>query len=212
MTDLVEKNKNRRSKSKKRSKKTYDNDIKKIDKIFGYKEYYISVDNSMLGDQYNLGYGEIKADAMNTIVKFLKQIKYPLNTYIDLGCGNGRSLAYAITYGFRNAKGIEIVEKRYYQALDLIKQTKLNKIKIQNYDIFNLDKSYFPNKCVIFISNLLFPKETTQKLIEFLSVKTLKCIIFMTVIPDNLYNFELLDKITTPMSWYDTSSCYILQN
>ena len=205
--------KNRRSKSRNKSRKTNSKNIaKKIDKIFGLKEHYISVNNSMLGEKYNLGYGEMVSDAMNNIVKFLKEIKHPLNTYIDLGCGNGRTLAYAISYGFKNAKGIEIVEERYQQALKLLEKTKLNKIKVENNDIFNLDKSYFSDNSVIYISNLLFPKETTQKIIKMLDANVKNCIIILTTIPDNLFNFNLIDKISTPQSWSVDSMCYILQN
>jgi len=79
-------------------------------------------------------------------------------------------------------------------------------------DIFNLKKTFFGSECVIFISNLLFPKETTHKIIKFLNDNVKKdTIIFLTVIPSELYDFQIVDRIETPMSWSSDSKCYVLK-
>ena len=167
----------------------------------------------MLGEEYNLGYGEITNSSLRIIRNFLKKIgKYDI--FIDLGCGSGRSLALSLNNGFKYAKGVEIVEERYNYAVKSLKKITSIKKKYEIIcsDIFDLKKTFFDSKCVIFISNLLFPKETTQKLIKFLNENVKKdTIIFLTVIPSELYDFEILDIIETPMSWSSNSKCYIIK-
>lgn len=198
----------------KRSKSRSPTLLTKINKVFGTnKQSFIKVDNNMLGDEYNLGYGEITNSSLKIIRNFLKKIgKYDI--FIDLGCGSGRSLALSLNNGFKYAKGVEIVKERYNYAVKSLKKiTNIkNKYEIICSDIFDLKKTFFDSKCVIFISNLLFPKETTQKLIKFLNENVKKdTIIFLTVIPPELYDFEILDIIETPMSWSSNSKCYIIK-
>jgi SAM-dependent methyltransferase len=200
----------KRSKSKSRSPTL----LTKINRVFGTnKESFIKVDNNMLGEEYNLGYGEITNHSFKNIKNFLKKVgKYDI--FIDLGCGSGRSLALALNNGFKYAKGVEIVEERYNYAVKSLKKiTNIkNKYEIICSDIFNLKKSFFGSECVIFISNLLFPKETTHKIIKFLNDNVKKdTIIFLTVIPSELYDFQIVDRIETPMSWSSDSKCYVLK-
>lgn len=198
----------------KRSKSQSPTLLSKINKVFGTnKQSFIKVDNNMLGEEYNLGYGEITNSSLKIIRNFLKKIgKYDI--FIDLGCGSGRSLALSLNNGFKYAKGVEIVEERYNYAVKSLKKITSIKKKYEIIcsDIFDLKKTFFDSKCVIFISNLLFPKETTQKLIKFLNENVKKdTIIFLTVIPPELYDFEILDIIETPMSWSSNSKCYIIK-
>ena len=198
----------------KRSKSQSPTLLSKINKVFGTnKQSFIKVDNNMLGEEYNLGYGEITNSSLKIIRNFLKKIgKYDI--FIDLGCGSGRSLALSLNNGFKYAKGVEIVEERYNYAVKSLKKITSIKKKYEIIcsDIFDLKKTFFDSKCVIFISNLLFPKETTQKLIKFLNENVKKdTIIFLTVIPSELYDFEILDIIETPMSWSSNSKCYIIK-
>jgi SAM-dependent methyltransferase len=198
----------------KRSKSQSPTLLSKINKVFGTnKQSFIKVDNNMLGEEYNLGYGEITNSSLKIIRNFLKKIgKYDI--FIDLGCGSGRSLALSLNNGFKYAKGVEIVEERYNYAVKSLKKITSIKKKYEIIcsDIFDLKKTFFDSKCVIFISNLLFPKETTKKLIKFLNENVKKdTIIFLTVIPPELYDFEILDIIETPMSWSSNSKCYIIK-
>ena len=201
----------KRSKSKSRSPTL----LTKINKVFGTnKESFIKVDSNMFGEEYNLGYGEITNHSFKIMRTFLKKIGCTYDIFIDLGCGSGRSLALALNNGFKYAKGIEIAEERYNYATKSLKKIAniKKKYEIVCSDIFNLKKTFFDSECVIFISNLLFPKETTQKLIRFLNDNIKKdTIIFLTVIPSELYDFEILDRIETPMSWSSDSKCYVLQ-
>lgn len=189
--------------------------LKIIEEIFG-PEGFITVDNKMKGEKYNLTYGELTSEGMSKIVNFLESKNIPKNTFIDLGCGNGKTLAYATVYGFKQARGAEIVEARYEYAEKKRKQLEKRlreRISITKSDIFDLPKNYFPPSSVIFVSNLLFPDETNQKLIQFLSENTQSDnIIIVSKIPGNLYKLKLIEKINAPMSWAKKSECYILSH
>jgi SAM-dependent methyltransferase len=190
------------------------------------KEIYVDgfirlPDNKMHGDQYNLTYGELTSEGMENIIKYLKSrgIKMRDSTFIDLGCGNGKTLVYAIIYGFKQARGTEIVKERYEYALkkrELLAPNVKDYITISNLDIFDLPSKYFTptidsEYVIIFISNLLFPEETTQKIIQFLSKIVAKnTIIIASKIPNKLYKFKFVKQIDIPMSWSIQSSCYIL--
>jgi hypothetical protein len=199
---LVSNNKKRQTKKLKR----------KLDKIFR-SDSFITVPSNTCGD-YNLTYGELNWEGMENISKYMELKDWSKNTFIDLGSGNGRTLAYAILNGFKEAKGTELVQARHNYALKM--RNKLDsymkdKIKLSNKDLFKLDPSYFPPGSVVFISNLVFPKETTQKLINFLSENTPSdVIIILSSIPDNLGKFKLIEKLELSMSWSPNSTSYIL--
>ena len=113
--------------------------------------------------------------------------------------------------GIKNIKGVELVKERYNFAKKSLKKLK-NNIVLLNSDLFDLPESFFSDNELIFISNLLFPIETNQKMIEFLNNNVNSdTYIALTKIPENLYDFELLDHIETPMSWCSISKCYILK-
>jgi len=175
---------------------------------------FISVNNMGKGKEYNLTYGEITEEGIKNIINYLKTNNIPVSTYIDLGSGNGRSLAYAIKNGFSKAKGVEIVEERHKYAVNAINKLPQYKDKIEliESDIFKLQPSFFPKKTTIFVSNLLFPQETTQKLFQYLSDNTPDDItLIVSKIPKELYKFKLEKSIDIPMSWEKDSKCYVLR-
>jgi hypothetical protein len=188
-------------------------DLDEINKFYMDKSF-ITVDNSSHGKEYNLTYGELTIDGLKNIQSYLKNKNLSKDIFIDLGSGNGRTLFYSIILGFSKAKGVEIVKERHDFATRA--KNKLNKfssnIKLLNDDLFKLPKNFFSNNSVIFISNLVFPIETTQKIFEFLN-KMLEHdnILVVSKIPDNLLDFKLLDKIKAPMSWSKDSDVYILK-
>lgn len=189
--------------------------LETINKLYG-PESFIKVDNKSLGNQYNLTYGELTGPGMEQIVKYLKSknICPSSKTFIDLGCGNGKTLAYGLVYGFKQAYGAEIVEARYSFAerkRSQLEERMRERVQLTKSDIFNLPKNYFPAGSVVFVSNLLFPEETNQKLINFLSeVTPADVIIIVSKIPNNLYKLKLIEKIDVPMSWASNSKCYVL--
>jgi hypothetical protein len=185
----------------------------KVDKIYD-SDSFITVPNNTYKN-YNLTYGEITWEGMENISKYMELKDWSKNTFIDLGSGNGRTLAYALLNGFKEAKGTEIVEARHKYALNMRKKLDeymKDKIKLSNKDLFKLDPSYFPTGSVVFISNTVFPKETNQKLINFLSKNTPSdIIIILSTLPDNLGKFKLIEKIKLPMSWSINSNCAVLK-
>lgn len=189
--------------------------LKLVEELYG-PEGFITVDNKSKGDQYNLTYGELTSKGMGQIVKYLeaKGVKPKETTFIDLGCGNGKTLAYAAVYGFKQARGAEIVEARYDYAerkRAQLEERMRERIRLTNSDMFNLPKNYFPTKSVVFVSNLVFPDETNQKLIQFLSeITPAETIIIVSKVPNNLYKLKLIEKINVPMSWATNSECYVL--
>jgi len=199
-------------------KYAYDKILEKINKIYDASSF-IRVDNNKKknGDtEYNLTYGEITNDGIRNIIKFLKEEKLSCCNFMDLGCGNGRSLALARLNGFTYALGVEIVDTRYDFALNAIEKLS-SKIKenivIEKEDLFNLDSSFFLENSVIFISNLCFPEETNQKLFTFLSKYVpASSIIIVSKIPnvEDLHTFKMYKKINIPMSWAQSSECFIL--
>jgi len=189
------------------------NNVKdEVEKLFDNNSF-ITVPSNTYND-YNLTYGELKWEGMENISKFMKLKNKSKKTFIDLGSGNGRTLAYAVLNGFEEAKGTELVKARHDYAMNMRKKLDSymrDKIKLSNEDMFKLDPSYFPPGSVIFISNLLFPKETTQKLIKFLGENTPSdVIVILSSIPNDLGQFKLIEKLDLPMSWATDSSCYVL--
>jgi hypothetical protein len=189
------------------------NRIKKIETIYNL-ESFITVNNNELGDRYNLTYGELTWAGMKNISSYCENKGIDKKTFIDLGCGNGKTLAYAINSGFKDARGAEIVQARYDYAMkarEKLDNYMKDKISLSKKDIFELKPEYFPPESVIFISNLMFPEPTNQEMIKHLSKTTpAKTIIILSKLPSNLYDFKLIEQIGVPMSWNPDSKCYIL--
>jgi SAM-dependent methyltransferase len=188
-------------------------DAHSIDAVYA-GDSFITVDNESKGPMYNLTYGEITEEGIKNIVGYLKANKVPTSTYIDLGSGNGRSLAYATKNGFSKAKGVEIVEERHKYALNAIDQLPEYKddIELLHADLFNLSPTFFPPESTVFVSNLLFPPETNQNLFHFLSDNTPNDVtLIVSTIPTNLYKYKIEATIDMPMSWAHASTCYVLR-
>jgi len=164
-------------------------------------------------NEYCFLYGELTFDGMQSLFNKAKELNLPTNMLIDLGCGNGRALFYAILAGFDNAKGVELAEERIEYGKNVLKDkdddTK-NRINIELKDIFELDKSYFGGCKVIYISNLVFPENTNQKLFDFLKDKIEKgTVIFSSSTPANMSGYTFLGSIRAPMSWEKQSELFI---
>jgi len=192
----------------------FENKLRKIEELFT-SESFITIDNNKFGPDYNLTYGELTWEGMENISKYMELKNWNKNTFIDLGSGNGRTLAYAILHGFKEAKGTEIVQERHEYAMKMrekLDEYMRDKIKLSKTDLFKLDPSYFPPGSVVFISNLVFPEKTNQKLINFLSeIAPDGTIIILSALPNNINNFKVIEKIDAPMSWSKTSQCYVLR-
>jgi SAM-dependent methyltransferase len=193
-----------------------ENFIKQIESAYS-EGSFITVNNNMISG-YNLTYGELTNDGIKKIIEYLKSKNFPLNFFYDLGCGNGKTLAYAVANGFNKAIGVEIVPERFkygVKAIDKLDFKLKSKINLYQGDIFSLKSDFFPQDyTVIFVSNLLFPTDTNEKLLRFLSIRTSQnTILFISKIPDNLDSlgdFRLNDTFPVKMSWSIDSNLYVL--
>ena len=180
------------------NKMCFNNKIKKIDRLFE-SESFITVNN-------NSTPSELTWNGMENIGKYMELKDWSKNTFIDLESGNGRTLAYAILNGFKEAKGTEIVQARHEYAMKMrekLDDYMKDKIKLSKSDLFKLDPSYFPTGSVIFISNLVFSEKTNQKLINFLSKNTPSdVIIILSALPNDLRNFKLIEQLDLSQSHY----------
>jgi len=193
-------------------------EINEINEIYKKNSGYITNLSENENNEKNLAltYGEITYDALKNIKnKFSTK-----DTFIDLGCGTGRSLVYALITGFNNAKGIELVEARVQSgktAISEIQQKKLqinlNNLKIEQGDLFSLDNSYFPDNSVIFISNLMFSDDLNNKIIDFFDTKisSKNIVLIISKKINKTSKTFVLDEnlLSTPMSWAANSTCYV---
>ena len=144
---------------------------------------YSTTSNNYQSDETDKSttYGEITFSGMEKIASYTESFhkKNPINPinyqFIDLGCGLGKFVIYMALYRLYKSNGIELVKKRYEEAV-FAKSTLKNK-NFDNYGNINfinrsfLDPQYLPiiRHCgVVFISNLCFEDETQQKLYEIL--------------------------------------------
>jgi SAM-dependent methyltransferase len=206
----------KKKRTSRRKKYTPLKKINEINKVFD-KSTFISLDSKAKGPEYSLTYGEITSDAIQSIVDYIKTQDLLYTTFIDLGCGSGRSLAMAINNGFLHAKGVEIAEERYECAVKSCEKLSLklkNSINIVQNDLFELESEFFPedDNYVIFVSNLCYPVATNERLFEFLSKQTKPgTLLCVSRTPKKYGDFEFITKIKTPMTWNKNAECYVFR-
>jgi len=164
-------------------------------------------------EKYNVTYGEITDKAMKSIVNHLDLNNIDKNIFIDLGCGIGKSLVYAINNGFNKSIGIELMKERYNIGNSVLKD--IPNIEYYQGDLFEFDrlKELQDFQSVIFVSNLLFSEELNNKLFSYLAhIMKKGTIIIVSKIPiEQPNNIGLDGIITTPMTWSNYSKCYIFK-
>jgi SAM-dependent methyltransferase len=159
----------------------------------------------------NITYGEIS----NEGIKILSDLTEKKNLFIDLGCGSGRSLAYALNNNFNKAKGVELVLERVEYGKEHIKLLPSNikdNIEIIHNDILKLTKDYFTGANIIYISNLMYPNEINNDIFKLLSKNIDKnTLVAVSKIPTDLHDLILIKEIIVPMSWDNKSILYIFK-
>lgn len=179
------------------------------------QQYYVSIDTAKYPKEYSTTYGEIEYKGLEIIYDEMKQLNVSTNQFIDLGSGTGRILHYAIIAGFDNAIGVELAEERHKYSQDVLNKVDPDtqkRIKIFNEDLFNIPKEFYTSCRVVLISNLLYSKETNQKLFDYLD-KNLQSgtIVLVCIVPDDTKSIKKIKNIKIPVSWTQSSNLYIYQ-
>ena len=163
---------------------------------------------------YNIIYGEITCDGMQAIINLAN--KNGIRSFYDFGCGVGKSLVMATLMYFDKAIGVEIVESRYNQAMDVYKRlpkTLQMKIEIYNMDMFNF-KVKDTQPVLVFASNLLWTEETNKAFFDkFLKELPSKSIIVSSRVSISEENNKYIyssEMMLVPMSWERKTECYVI--
>lgn len=166
----------------------------------------------------------------------IKEINYELNKnnkikyFIDIGSGRGKLTCwFAGIPNIIKSYGIEIVEKRHNDALELKEKLSKNyplitkKIDFKCIDISNINLGELTNNSndnLIWISNLCFGLELSNKIFtQILNQMEIGTIIACSKKPfennqDNKIsnkNLKLIKELKIPMSWTKLSNVYVYQ-
>ena len=126
---------------------------------------------------------------MKEIVKYLesKKINPNTQTFIDLGCGNGKTLVYAIIHGFKQANGTEIVENKQrkegaYKIRKKHVKFIIDLIKIKPFITLTDILAYFHKK----FNDITLSKTHLSNIIKYANLTYKK--VQITHRPDTRYN------------------------
>ncbi len=154
-------------------------------------------------------YGEIS----NEGIEILSNLTPTKNLFIDLGCGSGRSLVYALNNNFKKAKGVELVLERVeygVKHIELFPSQIKDNIEIKHDDILNLTKDYFVGANIIYISNLMFTDEINNNIFKLLSKNMDEnSLVAISKKPSDTHNLILMKEVIVPMSWDNNSTLFI---
>lgn len=180
-----------------------------IDQLYNFG--YITFDK----DSYKnvpTGYGEMTWEGIHSIADFIKKKDSSCKTFIDIGSGSGKLLTMSVaTNFFTKARGVEIVKERYDYSIEKRKELPFlfrSKIDIHYGDIFT-KKDFFEPNSVIFVSNLLFPRELNIQLFDYLYKNAKKNTFVVVSVDDPLRRKEYIQSLKVPMTWLENSVCYI---
>jgi tRNA G46 methylase TrmB len=159
-------------------------------------------------------YGEITYEGMDNLYENLNLKN--VNCFIDIGSGRGKLCFYMATKpNIKHVLGIEIVEERHNDALEIMKkidENEMSKIDLVNDDIFNLNFNMYShlNTC-IYLSNLCFTESITNKIFQKIHDEfpkgTIICFSKKSDFVVKLFTFVEIIKVS--MSWDSDSSIYI---
>ena len=164
---------------------------------------------------YTITYGELEYDGIQSIMEHLNQ---NFDNFIDIGSGRGKIPLYvAGNPTISKSLGIEIVTERHNDAVEL--KNKLNIFKKQtdkviliNKDFFEVDLLDYSSKpTLVWISNLCFPVELTNNIINklltvLISGSIICCSKMYTLNSDKI---KEINRLKVKMSWDRNSDIYI---
>lgn len=199
----------RTKKNKFNHKKTMKNYITKLKKKYPETKYDSLINKH---DTYNTTYGEMTYNGMEKLISSLsKHNVNKCNSFMDLGSGRGSICLYmASKPHIKKSIGIELIKERFDDANQLKNNINnkhyTSKVNFINDDMFNVinDHVYDINPYLIWISNLLFTPEITNKIYDLLINNLPNGSIICSSRSPSEYNQEqckLIDTISIPMSW-----------
>ena len=192
-----------------KANKTRKNFRKKLEKIYP-KCLFDNVDQSYYKND-KITYGEMNYEGLITLYALIDKYYKNISAFLDIGSGRGKLCLYMASYPkIKKVVGIEIVESRHNDALQLAKSIKssyLNKINLINDDIMNIDlKNIFSKPTFVWWSNLCFhvnkSKIIFEKLLNELPKGSVICFS-----KDLGLVYDIVTNI--PMSWYQNSNVNI---
>jgi SAM-dependent methyltransferase len=133
------------------------------------------VKKEILMRDYANTYGELMGKGMIDIWNIAVD-KGLTHVFLDIGCGVGKCLVWAVALGFRSAIGIELVRNRYESARAVKGRLPTRyKKAIELYNIDILDYKHGENgngrgePAMIFISNIMWSEDVNRRLFKALT-------------------------------------------
>ncbi len=122
---------------------------------------YVKRSNRFPGDTY----GEIAEKGVSQLIEYFSEyFDNPDGVFYDLGSGKGKLCKQvAETTNFSKVVGYELHEKRYLEAVELLKKSESNNFTFINKDFTAED---FSDATIILCSNEAMPREITAKVLE----------------------------------------------
>lgn len=200
-------------------------------------------DNCKFNEKYKdhvITYGEMQYDGIDKLYNNIMSLETndltqpPKYIFLDIGAGRGKIPFYlASKPNILQCFGIELVEERYADSINILKKLSkrkifrpfISKIKIFNENMFNMNyRDLLSNtgegsqpKCFIWISNLCFDSSTTDKLFaklsEELEPNSIICCSKKPSMNELSFSnhFEFINQISIPMSWTTSSNVYLIR-
>lgn len=184
------------------------------------KLYPNCVYDSDLASDYSghkITYGEMDYSGLDKILEFFSDRTF--TSFLDIGSGRGKLCLYMCGFdSIIKSIGVELVQERHTDALVL--KSKLNsypnlisKLELINGDFMNFDLSVLKSTSpLIWISNLCFDSELTNRLFEKISSGnslTNTIIACSKEYTGSDPKFVKLDTIDVKMSWTKESQVHL---
>lgn len=170
--------------------------------------------------EHKTTYGEMEYEGLEKLFRYISKFDPRINTFMDVGSGRGKLVLYMA--GKKNIKksiGIELVDKRHENALQLLDQLNMfpnftNKITLLNENVLEISfKDYLPTEGLVFVwfSNLCFDQAITDSIFEKMREELPKGSIICCSQCPNTNNLDNIPSIKIPMTWsVSTVSIYRL--
>lgn len=177
-------------------------------------------------NNYATTYGEMNYEAIekyNQTVNLDNKYKY----FIDFGSGRGKLPLYMGTK-VKKSIGIELVKERHEDAVKLLNKLSVEypqitqKVELICGDMFvyleNINKTTFDDSVMIWVSNLCFGEDLTEKLFnqivkKFPSGTVIASSKIPKDIPNGMIQFIVKpsnkNELVVPMSWSSNSTIYL---